>query len=63
MCLTYTSQLTITLFWYVTPCGQVKVAEDVEETAAPLVNIEYNILPDYTSPHLVTDWYSYVPLQ
>ena len=55
MCLTYTSQLTITLFWYVTSGGQVKVAEDVEETAAPLVNIEYNILPDYTSPHLVTD--------
>jgi len=63
MCLIYTLQLTINLFWYVTPCGPVKVTEDVEETAASLVNIEGNILPGYTTSHIVTDWYPYVPLQ
>ena len=47
--------MTITLFSYVTTCGPVKVAEDLEETAASLVSAEGNILPDYTASHPVTD--------
>jgi hypothetical protein len=38
-----------TLFWYVTPCGPVKFAEDLEKTAASLVNIEGNVLSNCTA--------------
>jgi len=55
MCLISTTKLTITLFGYVTPCGPLKDAEDLEETAASLVSTESNILPDYTASHPVTD--------
>jgi hypothetical protein len=48
--------MTVTLFWNVTPCGPVKVAAELEETAASLFRTVGNILPDYTASHPVTDW-------